>query len=99
LISFFCISALLAVSMNTLNMAPSWVLKALSNSILRWFGVCSYSIYIWQQVFYFLGRYARDYEYYRVLAVILTLLVASCSFYFFERPLRKWLVGRPLKLR
>lgn len=103
-LSYIMVSLLLAISINTLNTAPIWFLKALSNKVLRWFGVCSYSIYLWQQVFFFSGRYANNLvyptppsnppAYYSLVFIGLSVLVGSCSFYFFENPMRKWLSGR-----
>jgi len=91
-LSFLGVSILLAISVNTLSFAPSWVLTALSNPILRWFGICSYSMYLWQQLFYFLGT--RRFDDYGIISPLLVLLVASCSFYFFEQPMRARLSGR-----
>lgn len=93
-LTYIGVSVLLAISVNTLNVAPLWVIAILSNSVLRWFGTCSYSIYLWQQLFFFSGRYAKDWNYYWIFAVVMSLLIASCSFYFFENPVRKWLSGR-----
>jgi len=89
-LGFVGISVLLAVSVNTLHVAPAQVLKFLSSRTLRWFGVCSYSIYIWQQPFFFLRRYS-SWEYASPAGCIAALVVASGSFYLFENPVRKWL--------
>lgn len=92
-LSFFLVSVFLAISVNTLHSAPAWVLKKLSNPVITWFGTCSYSIYLWQQLFYFGAPYAKGWDYYGVFSLVSTLLVASVSFYFFENPVRKWLAG------
>ncbi len=94
-LSFVWVSVFLAIAVNTLAAAPAWFLGALSHPLLKWFGVCSFSIYLWQQVFYFLVPQAQDVPYYPVLAVAATLLVASASFYLFENPMRQWLSAKP----
>lgn len=93
-LTYMGVSVLLAISVNTLNVAPVWLVAILSSSILRWLGTCSYSIYLWQQPFYFSKKYAGDWSYYWIFAIVMSLLVASCSFYFFEKPMRKWLSGK-----
>ncbi|OIR07134.1 O-acetyltransferase OatA [mine drainage metagenome] len=87
-LGFVGISVLLALSVNTLHAAPVPVLEFLSGRILRWFGVCSYSIYIWQQPFFFLRRYS-SWEYASLAGCIAALVLASASFYLFENPVRK----------
>ena len=89
-LGFVGISVLLAVSVNTLHAAPAQVLEFLSGRIIRWFGVCSYSIYIWQQPFFFMRRYSY-WEYASLAGCIAALVLASTSFYLFENPVRKWL--------
>lgn len=99
LFSYITISALLAISVNTLNFAPKWIITILSNTVLRWFGICSYSIYLWQQIFYLANRYTKDWifydrNYYFIVGIFASILVGSFSFYFFEQPVRKWLSGK-----
>lgn len=93
-LSFVGVSVLLAVSINTLHAAPPWTLWILANPVLRWFGICSYSIYLWQQVFYFFLPNVKTVYGYQLIAVTLVLVVAACSYYFFENPLRKRLAGK-----
>lgn len=96
-LSYLIPSILLAISVNTLTAAPTAIIKILSNSVLRWFGICSYSIYLWQQAFWFSGRYAKNLpyeEYYYAIGAVMSILVGAVSFYFFENPMRKWLSGR-----
>lgn len=93
LLTFVGLSFFLAISVNTLYTAPGWVIRILSLPPLRWFGICSYSIYIWQQPFYFLRRYT-DWEYANLAGVVAAVVVASCSYYLFENPMRMWLSGR-----
>jgi peptidoglycan/LPS O-acetylase OafA/YrhL len=43
---------LLAVSVNYMASAPALMRRALSVAVLRWFGICSLSLYVWQQMAY-----------------------------------------------
>ena len=79
---------LLAVAVNYLDCAPAIVQRGLSLQPLRWFGICSFSLYIWQQPFYKavtldgLPRWA---------GLALALVVGAGAFYGFEHPVRRWL--------
>lgn len=78
----------LAYVINHLSGAPAWIHAALSNKVLRWFGLCSFSLYLWQQPFYY------AYEMYGlplVPALVLALVTGAISFYVLENPVRLYL--------
>ena len=83
---------LLAFTINHLDKVSIIVKKILSLDSLRLLGICSFSIYIWQQPFFF---YLRDYENYLPMAVILgflaSILLGIASFYLLENPIRRFL--------
>lgn len=93
---YIVVSFLLAASVNTLHLAPDWFLGFLSSRILTWFGVCSYSIYLWQQIFFFAERYYPDVWYKRPVAALCAIMLGYLSFRFYEKPMRAWLSGRPV---
>jgi peptidoglycan/LPS O-acetylase OafA/YrhL len=57
--------------------------RALTYRPVRWLGRLSYSLYIWQQFFFSIGRFAFPFN------VLAAVAVASGSYYFLERPLLK----------
>jgi len=75
---------LLALTINHLNVTYEKVLSILSSPWLRWFGVCSFSIYLWQQPFHM----AKLPPY---VGVVLAILVGAISYYLIENPSRLWL--------
>ncbi|WP_179505612.1 MULTISPECIES: acyltransferase family protein [unclassified Sphingomonas] len=86
-------SVLLAGAVNGLAHAPMALRRVLENPAIRYVGVTSYSIYLWQQPFYTLHE--------RVTSLILlpaTFAVALISFYVVEQPARRaingWLARR-----
>jgi len=79
---------LLAVAVNYLDCAPAWLLRALSWPALRWFGLCSYSLYMWQQPFY---KAMTSHGLPAGAALALALMAGAGAFYLFENPLRRYL--------
>jgi peptidoglycan/LPS O-acetylase OafA/YrhL len=79
---------LLALAVNYLDCAPALLLRALSWPLLRWFGLCSYSLYMWQQPFY---KAMTLYGLPAWAALALALVAGTCAFYVFENPLRRYL--------
>jgi peptidoglycan/LPS O-acetylase OafA/YrhL len=73
---------LLAFAVN--HAGSLWGAKVLEFAPLRWLGLVSYSVYLWQQPFY------RAHLPYHV-GLILSLTVGVASFYLFESPIRRWL--------
>ena len=60
--------------------------RFLENRALRWIGRLSYSLYIWQEIFLFLGEKRMGWYPLRFIGL---LAVATLSFYFVERPMVK----------
>ena len=92
---------LLAVAVNYLDCAPTPLLRFLSWQPLRWFGLCAYSLYIWQQPFY---KAMTLYGLHRAAALALALGVGVTMFYLFEQPVRRylneaWVVYRQRQLK
>jgi peptidoglycan/LPS O-acetylase OafA/YrhL len=82
IVKTFCLAAMV----NTLHAAPARVHQALSASWLRWFGICSFSLYLWQQPLY---HWVSDGLMNRYLAFGAAVAVGAMSFYFFEKPMRE----------
>jgi peptidoglycan/LPS O-acetylase OafA/YrhL len=78
------LAALIVV--NLIVQENSHLAKGLTNPILRWFGMVSYSIYLWQQPF--IASKIPSWGLIRVFPIdlALALLTGSLSYYFVERP-------------
>lgn len=80
-----------ALAVNLLDAAPQVIHKILSFKPLRWLGIMSFSLYLWQQPFY-LAMHWNGMN--RMLAVSLAFVCATASFYLIERPMREYLNRR-----
>jgi peptidoglycan/LPS O-acetylase OafA/YrhL len=79
---------LLAIAINFLDRAPHIMRRLLSIRVIRWFGKCSFSMYLWQQPFYIA---VIAYEIPNWIGVILGVALGAASFYLIEDPARKWI--------
>lgn len=86
----FC-PVLLGIAINHLADSPKMVIRLLSSKPLVLLGVLSYSIYLWQQIFYKL-HYALPLG--QVTGLVLSLLFGVLSFYIVENPARKYINQR-----
>jgi peptidoglycan/LPS O-acetylase OafA/YrhL len=87
-LKYTLVPLLLAYSINHLAHVPNLVRGALSSRILCWFGTCSFSLYLWQQPFY----YAHEaFGMPLAPALLGALACGSLSFYLLENPLRLYL--------
>lgn len=77
---------LVAFGLSTIHRCSTLVLCVLSNSTLRYFGILSFSLYLWQQPLYLL----QD-DYPKAALLALLGLLAIGSFYMVERPARRFL--------
>jgi len=89
--TFLLCPILLGVAVNHLVDSPKLVVSILSSKPLVHLGVLSYSIYLWQQIFYKL-HYAFPYG--PVTGLILSLIFGALSFYIIENPARKYINQR-----
>lgn len=76
---------MLAFAVNHLGEMSRWMLAAFKARGLRYFGLWSYSIYLWQQPFHETRSLPVP------LALIAALATGIASYYLFETPVRKWL--------
>lgn len=80
-----------AFTVNHADDLPEFFKTILSFRMLRWFGVCSFSIYLWQQPFYLLFMH---YGAPRMLCLPSAIALGFASFHFIENPFRIYLNGR-----
>ena len=79
----------LAFTVNHLNEAPTLVRRSLETAPMRLFGICSYSIYLWQQPFFaYKAMLPAGY------ALLGALLTGLASYYLWENPWRTWINAR-----
>jgi peptidoglycan/LPS O-acetylase OafA/YrhL len=80
-----------AFTVNHANDLPELFKKVLSFRLLRWFGIASFSIYLWQQPFYLLFVH---FDAPRALCLPFAIALGFASFHFIENPVRIYLNGR-----
>jgi len=79
---------LLALAVNHINDMPVIAKNLLSNSVVRYFGLWSYSIYLWQQIFFENSWRLPGGKF---TAVLLAILTGAASYYILEQPMRRWI--------
>lgn len=90
-LTFLLSPVLLGIAVNHLVESAKPLQSILMFAPLRWIGVMSYSIYLWQQIFYKL-YYALPGK--ALTGLILPIIVGAGSFYFFENPVRRYINRR-----
>lgn len=83
---------LLAFTVNHLDQLPEVYKRLLSYKPLRLLGVLSYSIYLWQQPFHYLGvKGGESFPFSGLAFLFLAIVVGALSFYKIENPIRRYL--------
>jgi peptidoglycan/LPS O-acetylase OafA/YrhL len=97
ILKFVLVPGLLALSVNMLDRAPPGVLNALSNRVLTWLGLRSFSIYIWHYPFFYLADHWDHWFQWSATASLAgltaSLLISAVSYRFYEQPMRQWVRG------
>ena len=87
-------SLMIALAINSLDQAYEFALRFLRLRIIAWFGLVSYSLYLWQQPFYYsIAHYGAA----PMLAG--AIATAAAIFYLYEKPVREWLNTRRIPAR
>jgi peptidoglycan/LPS O-acetylase OafA/YrhL len=81
-------SLFLAISINHLMSAPTFVKWILALPILRWLGLMSFSLYLWQQPYFQMATEKNIW--WPTLAIVSGIV----SYYFVEKPMRKFINSR-----
>jgi len=79
---------LLSITVNHLDSLPKFLNSLLSIPPLRYLGIFSYSIYIWQQFFY---QYSWAIPVPKQLLALISILVGVFSYYLLENPVRNFI--------
>ena len=79
---------LMAFAVNYVSSFPEIAKRVMSLSILRWFGTCSFSIYLWQAPFYSAHIH---FGVSKPLCLMLSVICGALSFYLLENPVRVYL--------
>lgn len=83
---------LLAFTVNHLDQIPETCKRLLSYKPLRLLGVLSYSIYLWQQPFHYLGVKGEEiFPFSGLLFLLMAIIVGAISFYKIENPIRRYI--------
>lgn len=86
ILSFGLSTVALALAVVGLDTSPTFIRRMLSFWPLRAVGLCSYSLYLWQQPFYKLQHFGH---WTVLLALFCACLCALVSFFLIERPARR----------
>lgn len=89
-LQYFVMPVLMALTVNLLEYSPAVLRRVLSTRWIAWFGVCSYSIYLWHYPFFFMANHGY-WPWGRVAGFAAAMLVSITSFYWFEQPMRAWI--------
>ena len=90
-LSFAVAPILLAFTLNHISEVHGLFRKILELKALRLMGIWSFSIYLWQQLFY---SYKWLIPFAPIGGVVASIVVGVVSFYFFENPIRRWINNR-----
>lgn len=92
-LQWFISPFLLAFTVNHLELIPNFFKVILSNRLLQLLGMWSYSIYIWQQPFYYYysGKFGESFSFVGVIFIFVIVLIGMASFYYLENPIRRYL--------
>jgi peptidoglycan/LPS O-acetylase OafA/YrhL len=90
-LSFSLAPILLAFTLNHISEVHTLFRKLFELRVIRLMGTWSFSIYLWQQLFY---SYKWLIPFQPVGGILISVIVGALSFYLFENPIRRWINNR-----
>lgn len=90
---YLIVPLLLAATVNLLPTAPSSVLALLSHPLLAWFGLRSFSLYLWHYPIWRLAAQEGSTALSMGCWFVLSVAIAVLSFHVVERPMRRLIAG------
>lgn len=87
LVGLFCGSVAAAISVNTIDFSQRWIREILCSAVLVGAGTLSFSLYLWQQLFFINWRF----EPWSILCVVPVMGIAVWSYKRIEKPARDFL--------
>ena len=90
-LSFSLAPILLAFTLNHITEIHGLLRRLFELKAIRLMGTWSFSIYLWQQIFY---SYKWLIPFSPIGGIVVSIVVGMLSFYFFENPIRRWINNR-----
>ena len=90
-LSFSLAPILLAFTLNHITEVHTLLRKIFELKAIRLMGTWSFSIYLWQQLFY---SYKWLIPFQPIGGIAISIIVGALSFYLFENPVRRWINNR-----
>lgn len=96
---YFIVSILTALVILSILRKNSLLSKVLSFPVLDWLGKLSYSIYLWHYpVIILISGGIKSSWYIMLLEIVVTLVLASLSYYLVETPIRKGILAKTVHI-
>lgn len=96
---YFIVSILTALVILSILRNNSLLSKVLSFPVLDWLGKLSYSIYLWHYpVIILISGGIKSSWYIMLLEIVVTLVLASLSYYLVETPIRKGILAKTVHI-
>jgi len=79
---------LLSIAVNHMDNLNNYLKIIYTNTVIRYIGIYSYSIYIWQQLLF---DYAWAFPYHKSFNALLAILIGALSYKYLENPVRHYI--------
>lgn len=83
----------------TVSGRKTWLIRFLSNPVLKWIGDRSYSIYLWHYpIILLISKWIKASWWITLIEIVLSVVLAELSYRFIETPIRHGIIGEYLNI-